>query len=80
MVARLQLISVHLCSFSQIPEPLVLEREAEGKEEKGYGEGEQEGSQETSCRVLSGEESEVRQIASSTCRTSEYMTVEVLKL
>lgn len=62
MVARLRLIGVHLCSFSQIPEPLVLEREAEGKEEKGYGEGEQEGSQETSCRVLPGEKFEVRQI------------------
>lgn len=62
MVARLQLIGVHLCSFSQIPEPLVLERELESKEEKGgHGEGEQESSQESSCQVLSGEESEVRQ-------------------
>ena len=40
-------------------EPLVLEREVEGREEGGEGEGGLDDGQENSCQVLPGEEAEV---------------------
>ena len=46
-----------MSSFSSLPEPLVLEREVQEREAEEEGGG--KGGEETSCKVLPGEESEV---------------------
>ena len=57
--------SIHSIHFNRhlslmSTEPLVLEKEVEGREEGGEGEGGVDEGQESSCQVIPGEEAEVR--------------------